>query len=549
MLNGTTTRSPRWSDLHRGPDLLHHARELVAEGAAHPGVRHQPVEEMQVGAADAGAGDPQDDVVRVLMHCMGLSAHPVADKVLRTPSARISCRSPSQLELSGPGRGRNRRVGPDGRVARPALRRCTREAMCVRFTLHETDSSSALPRPWALGGGRRASRRPGLCFQWRPGHPHPVLVATGGTRRFPSARFGVTGPQDTLLLNASAETARAAGLPGTWRRRRAAVPADGFFDGGAGRGLPPALVPPLRGRAVPVRGAPGPRAAGPGSSSSPRPRTQRWGHCTIGMPGATSSRAGPSSGLARRTPPALGEPDAPLAAGRCPVRRTRPRTTTPGARRPSQRRIHLRLPLREDGAGEVVQHDGSRSRPPPRRGRSTSRRSRGRGRTRRRAGRRAPRARRRGRWGRRPSGPTFSRKALYESTSRRMPLRSTSVSAPSGSAGWSAAPGVPRTQWSGHSSCAPWGSSSVVYGCRPGVRGGEGDVARRVEVLRRHHGRERGREPRDGATTSSPPGTPSAPPGRKSCCRSTTSRASRAGRFAWAWKHSGIRVVSPRALG
>ena len=51
---------------HAAARLLHHAGELVAEGAAHPSVGDQAVQQVQVGAADGGAGDPQDDVVGVL---------------------------------------------------------------------------------------------------------------------------------------------------------------------------------------------------------------------------------------------------------------------------------------------------------------------------------------------------------------------------------------------------------------------------------------------------------------------------------------------------
>src|ERR1700709_1997393 len=87
MLNGTITRAPTCrlctaraaedverdhppvadlQALHRGADLLDDADELVAERVADPGVRHQTVVEVQVGAADCGQGDPDDRVVGML---------------------------------------------------------------------------------------------------------------------------------------------------------------------------------------------------------------------------------------------------------------------------------------------------------------------------------------------------------------------------------------------------------------------------------------------------------------------------------------------------
>ena len=52
--------------LHRRPALLDHTDELVAEGVPDPGVRHQPVVEVQVRPADRGEGHPDDRVVGVL---------------------------------------------------------------------------------------------------------------------------------------------------------------------------------------------------------------------------------------------------------------------------------------------------------------------------------------------------------------------------------------------------------------------------------------------------------------------------------------------------
>jgi hypothetical protein len=52
--------------VHLLADLLDHARELVPESHAHPRVGHQPVVEMEVGAADARAGNPHDRIARML---------------------------------------------------------------------------------------------------------------------------------------------------------------------------------------------------------------------------------------------------------------------------------------------------------------------------------------------------------------------------------------------------------------------------------------------------------------------------------------------------
>src|ERR671916_81562 len=55
-----------WEVLHRGPDLVDHTDELVAERMADPGVRHHPVVEVQVGAADRRELHADDRVVGVL---------------------------------------------------------------------------------------------------------------------------------------------------------------------------------------------------------------------------------------------------------------------------------------------------------------------------------------------------------------------------------------------------------------------------------------------------------------------------------------------------
>ena len=71
-------------------------------------------------------------------------------------------------------------------------------------------------------------------FNVAPGDRHPVLVAgagPSGRRRLISGTFGWRGADGGLLVNARAETA--ATLPTfreAFRRRRAAIPADGFFE-------------------------------------------------------------------------------------------------------------------------------------------------------------------------------------------------------------------------------------------------------------------------------------------------------------------------------
>ena len=61
-MNDASARSPGFTLVTAGPDLLDDADELVAEDAAghHPG--DAAVEHVQVAAADRGAGHPQHDV-------------------------------------------------------------------------------------------------------------------------------------------------------------------------------------------------------------------------------------------------------------------------------------------------------------------------------------------------------------------------------------------------------------------------------------------------------------------------------------------------------
>jgi putative SOS response-associated peptidase YedK len=105
--------------------------------------------------------------------------------------------------------------------------------MCGRFTLTAGDMA-ALARDWA------AEVEDALAARWRPrfnvapGDRHPVLVAQGGRRRLISATFGLAPRPDRPgppLINARLETAPSRpAFREAWRTRRAAVPADGFFE-------------------------------------------------------------------------------------------------------------------------------------------------------------------------------------------------------------------------------------------------------------------------------------------------------------------------------
>ncbi len=106
--------------------------------------------------------------------------------------------------------------------------------MCGRFTL-TTDDIASLAREWAaeVDQALAAGWRPR--FNVAPGDRHPVLVVSGGRRRLISAVFGLAGQPaggaGPLLLNARIETAPSRPtFREAWRTRRAAVPADGFFE-------------------------------------------------------------------------------------------------------------------------------------------------------------------------------------------------------------------------------------------------------------------------------------------------------------------------------
>jgi putative SOS response-associated peptidase YedK len=104
--------------------------------------------------------------------------------------------------------------------------------MCGRFTLTADDIAS-LAREWAaeveeaVAAGWRAR------FNVAPGDRHPLLIAQGGRRRLISATFGWRGAGvgGGLLINARVESAdRRPTFREAFRSRRAAVPADGFYE-------------------------------------------------------------------------------------------------------------------------------------------------------------------------------------------------------------------------------------------------------------------------------------------------------------------------------
>ena len=80
--------------LHLRADLLHHAGDLVAERHPHPGIRHGPIVQMQIGPADTGARDPDDGILRMqdLRHGFMIDADPLRP-------AEIHCKHKNWLLL------------------------------------------------------------------------------------------------------------------------------------------------------------------------------------------------------------------------------------------------------------------------------------------------------------------------------------------------------------------------------------------------------------------------------------------------------------------
>src|SRR5215207_19042 len=70
--------------LHLLAELLHHAGEFMAKGHSHPGIRHGPVVQMQIGSADTRSRDPDDGVLRMedLRHGFMVDADPLRSPVI-----------------------------------------------------------------------------------------------------------------------------------------------------------------------------------------------------------------------------------------------------------------------------------------------------------------------------------------------------------------------------------------------------------------------------------------------------------------------------------
>ena len=160
--------------------------------------------------------------------------------------------------------------------------------MCGRFTLTAEDLG-AMARAWAAEVEEALSTGWRPRFNVAPGDRHPVLVAgpgPTGRRRLISGTFGWRRADGGLLVNARAETA--ASLPTfreAFRTRRAAIPADGFFEwegpailpGASSHPQPPSSLPPSK--AGPTLDARVQRV-----SSRARARQPTWFHDGGGRP-------------------------------------------------------------------------------------------------------------------------------------------------------------------------------------------------------------------------------------------------------------------------
>src|SRR5271166_2564400 len=91
--------------------------------------------------------------------------------------------------------------------------------------------------------------------------------------------------------------------------------------------------------------------------------------------------------------------------------------------------------------------------------------------------------------------------------------------------GWSAAPAVPWTQWSGQRICSPYWSRFVSNGFKSWVEAKEACPAGCQSWVTTTWAKRRASALTSG-TIESPSSTANAPPGMKSACRSMTSRTS-----------------------